>query len=1295
MTPESQSSVRTTLSDNYRQEATLPQFRPVINNSYPDNHIFQDAQELRKAKADIITHRVGFYDDFKDIDKVVFPYCADTEYGVIKNLVDQSNNVCVALEQLRKERKTLEPAPNAKYINKVRNSNIKLLEGIVKELKSVCSEQKSFNKELIARLQDPRVVRIIQNYNTNHLKTEHSETLTVQIRPIMSNDTFVMSDREDILSLDYIGANFDAKNVPDGFEYKIDRNILPINHDFAAWTMLEEYGYKVIELYKEDTDRSPGFVTEEEKKELKSITTYEYSHFSMAELFRVNKLHPILEEAFKNDSLSFTRRLKTGRRSANSMTMGKVGIVHPDGTYETRIHKHRIIDTSAIFGVMSYDEMSNITSIDTPVKSLLKDLNLDMGQMHNNFLKYPLESLLYSVGDLRVYDVLNGANKLFVGAYKELDIPVKNPNGEVIKMTMGRNVAEIAMASIKKYMDVENYNRLFPNDKALCINWLLDIKEEKSKNGLSDKARDKYLSKINSEDEFYYKELENAFYDLLIASNSAQNLIENVMNTAALSAKVSGGRAINGKPTLTKAKYQSDGDMSGAYATCQKILEYGFGNPRRFGFELGREFKAPTVREFIELMIISYEEDYKRKKKDKSVQTPAKIKTRKTVRGNRKIFNYPCIIELIHSCSFTLHGVEQLKTSQDYFPSWFATDAKTTKLHKEVVRMLKANNESAGNYELDAKKWNTKVLTNEIHFSQLTLFGWDYLFNIAPDNLREEILDKCQILGGYYYLNQDKVESYQREDGVIVTDIAQTLHQIIIEDKFKDKAKNNLITGEIIIDDSRTYTFSAKTMGELLVNKVRQLRGGYQKKTPMNNVYKLIGNTTYGDLVSRWFNFSNIVYANAITSLCRHYIYMYEKSLNSVQSITDGAMYDLLNIFYKSKVKDNLDYQEVVVTDGFIYDGLRHKKGVVTGLLNLKSIEEVDNPIYKFIEDNGYEPNEYELENILLKSITHEDANPDELPKIAKSFKGYKYLPKFKVTFEDGSSEIWQGYSLKKVHHETGIEYKVRGNYLNIIDEATSNHVMSQFPNSIMQQYKNDIEIEVKELYTDVIFQAMTDYRADSPWLIEPFQRKRSHESRKQHYYPIDIDNDIYVERDTSINECFNLLENIDENGFVDIPTIFIKSKLLKLNDYMQDVVSGESKNHDGKYKSNGLIPSDNVLTFSMVNLFSMSTFTFKTRKQFFNWQRGISKMKEHLGWGVEALYYDESLNKINYEKMIRECYTRIKNGAEFFRFTPDEFDSLKPHPDFEMMKRLKAKNCNVVIDESDFIEPEDIVFED
>ena len=1293
MNPKSQSSVGTTLTENYKQETALPQFRPIINNSYPDSNIFQDAQELRKAKADIITHKANFYNGFKDIEKVVIPYCADTEYGVIRNLLEQSNLVCVALEALRKERKTLEPAPNAKYVRKALNSNIKMLEGIVKELKSVCSEQKSFNKKLICRLQDPRVESIIKNYKTSSLRTEHSETLTVQIRPIMSNDTFVMSDREDILGLDYIGANFDAKNVPHGFEYDIKRNILPIKHDFAAWTMLEEYGYKVIELYKEDTDRSPGYITEEEKKELKTITTYEYSHFSMAELFRVNKLHPILEEAFKKESLSFTRRLKTGRRSASSMTMGKVGIFHPDGTYETRIHKHRIIDTSAILGVMSYDDMSNITGVDTPVKSLLKDLNLDMGQMHSNFLEYPLESILYSVGDLRVYDVLNGANKLFVGAYKELNIPVKNPNGEVIKMTMGRNVAEIAMASIKKYMDVENYNRLFPNDRELCINWLLDIKEEKSKNGLSDKARDKYLAKINSDDEFYYKELENAFYDLLIANNSAQNLIENVMNTAALSAKVSGGRAINAKPTLTKAKYQSDGDKSGAYATCQKILEYAFGNPRRFGFELGREFKAPTVREFIELLIVSYEEDYKRKKKDKSIKTPEKIKTRRTVNGNRKIFNYPCIIELIHSCSFTIHGVDQLLIGQDYFPSWFATDSKTTKLHKEVVRMLKANNETAGNYELDSKKWNTKVLTHEIHFSQLTLFGFDYLFNIAPKKLREEILDKCQILGGYYYLNQDKVESYTNEDGVIVTDIAQTLHKIIIEGKFKDKAKNDLITGEIVIDDSRTYSFAAKTMGELLVNRVGELRAGYQKKTPMNGVYKLIGNTTYGDLVSRWFNFSNIVYANAITSLCRHYIYMYEKSLNSVQSITDGAMYDLLNIFYKSKAKDNLDYQEIVTSDGIIYDCTRNKKGVVTGLLNLNSIKEIDNPIDKFIEDNGYEPNEDELGKILLDSIAHPDANPDELPKIAKSFKGYKYLPKFKVTFEDGSSGIWQGYSLKKVQHETGIEYKVRGNYLNIIDEATSNHVMSQFPNSIMQKFKNDIEIEVKELYTDVIFQAMTDYRANSPWLKEPFQRKRSHESKKQHYYPIDIDNDIYVERDTSINECFDILENIDENGFVDIPTIFIKSKLLKLNDYMQDVISGENKNHDGKYKSNGLIPSDNVLTFSMVNLFSMSTFTFKTRKQFFNWQRGISKMKERLGWGVEALYYDESLNKINYEKMIRECYTRIKNGGYFFQ--PENPDELKPHPDFEMMKRLKAKNCNVVIDESDFIEPEDIVFED
>jgi len=83
-------------------------------------------------------------------------------------------------------------------------------------------------------------------------------------------------------------------------------------------------------------------------------------------------------------------------------------------------------------------------------------------------------------------------------------------------------------------------------------------------------------------------------------------------------------------------------------------------------------------------------------------------------------------------------------------------------------------------------------------------------------------------------------------------------------------------------------------------------------KHPKDELAKLSSNTTYGDIVSRFFALSNPCIGNTITSKVRSMIWLFEKSCRAWNSITDGGLFDLNEVNVWRLSRGGLNEQNTV-----------------------------------------------------------------------------------------------------------------------------------------------------------------------------------------------------------------------------------------------------------------------------------------------------------------------------------------------------------------------------------------------
>jgi hypothetical protein len=204
---------------------------------------------------------------------------------------------------------------------------------------------------------------------------------------------------------------------------------------------------------------------------------------------------------------------------------------------------------------------------------------------------------------------------------------------------------------------------------------------------------------------------------------------------------------------------------------------------------------------------------------------------------------------------------EHLSFDQDVFPSYYGYRWKERKCDTQSYH-------ETG--ELDYHSGFSKILSRQIINGMLTSDLLDIIEHTWTAKARKEFYAKTIVHSLAYY-------------------------NPALEIKNRDEFTYRLERDEFL-DKMPSYWHSAP-LSVLGIESLRELRKQHPKGVPMNTLYKLFGNTSYGAIVSHYFKAQNPITANNITAHIRVMAYLTEKALGLYQTITDGGLFNLNEVF--------------------------------------------------------------------------------------------------------------------------------------------------------------------------------------------------------------------------------------------------------------------------------------------------------------------------------------------------------------------------------------------------------------
>ena len=304
--------------------------------------------------------------------------------------------------------------------------------------------------------------------------------------------------------------------------------------------------------------------------------------------------------------------------------------------------------------------------------------------------------------------------------------------------------------------------------------------------------------------------------------------------------KCDGGRCKNNNPITTSIKGDLvDIDISGAYSSAMSGLPFALGNP------------------------VVYATKYKRNMKLGYVQNGVPLKSVLSVFGS----------EMLDGLWYMRINTKNLNYEQDLIGSWL--DFKRTLNRQSDTDLFDG--------EVDVTSGFTKIFTKEIHNGCLTSDILEVV-NQWTVRQRDDFYEKTEVIAMAFYPKSLRVD-------------LETFKTTRPDKRFSTRAKD-LKAFDLITPDN--HVWASFQMGEFFTDIFKAKRVTHGKKTPLNTLFKLMGNTAYGCAVSRFFLTSNMIFANQITAKCRAKMYMTEKALNLHGSITDGQVFDLNKVLHRA-----------------------------------------------------------------------------------------------------------------------------------------------------------------------------------------------------------------------------------------------------------------------------------------------------------------------------------------------------------------------------------------------------------
>lgn len=334
-------------------------------------------------------------------------------------------------------------------------------------------------------------------------------------------------------------------------------------------------------------------------------------------------------------------------------------------------------------------------------------------------------------------------------------------------------------------------------------------------------------------------------YLLKFTEHGTSKTLKESYGTKIYLSKVDGGRCRNNRPTDVSVRGKvCDIDISGCYGEGLRVQEYPLGRPITIGLPLNSaNNKFMTLREFLK-----YEGD-----------------------------------ELIPGLWFARVSLPpgiRLKYKQDFLASWFPP--------KDISKMPTDSDLESIDWWTEDNIGRTKIFRRQIHLGVINHDFIQWLDNIATPQQRAELMDNLLIIAAMYYPKSTRVESFE--------DLALELNNHTGKNtcKVRGRGKKKYIQ----TDEHECHAWMSLNLGDLIVTQLLGERKKHAKKTPLNELLKLIINTIYGDQVSPYFEIGNTCVGNNITARARAMAWYMEKGLHGFQTITDGCAFDLERVPY-------------------------------------------------------------------------------------------------------------------------------------------------------------------------------------------------------------------------------------------------------------------------------------------------------------------------------------------------------------------------------------------------------------
>jgi hypothetical protein len=317
---------------------------------------------------------------------------------------------------------------------------------------------------------------------------------------------------------------------------------------------------------------------------------------------------------------------------------------------------------------------------------------------------------------------------------------------------------------------------------------------------------------------------------------SAKHIVDQSTNDNLItSALVSGGRTLNERPHEWLISFGADIDLAMAYGSKLRMLHLPIGRPNRYTTSFNQT-KTMTLGQFM-------------KKNEHNLQ-----------RGMYKII-----------VSGTLSFEQDLISSRIIAPE-----------------ILSKRTKSFGVAEFSSNCTTVPIvmLRKEIIYGTVTAPIWKILTTFCTNQELNEF-KLLTVDSAIYWLDSNRVETIKE----------------LSEEFLQDKGTNSFDGITNRTTDNRTYKWFSVDLEKfigVLVDKRSMLKA--DKNNPIAQAsqyhYKLIINTFWGVISSVFFKINNVVCSEIVTSAIKCQIWLINKSLNTVLSITDGGPFSLTNVTF-------------------------------------------------------------------------------------------------------------------------------------------------------------------------------------------------------------------------------------------------------------------------------------------------------------------------------------------------------------------------------------------------------------